>query len=118
MSRKRAIRWALALVVGMSARVLVAAPTASIAELRAVACCATHCPAAPARPMRSHRCCIVGSSAADPATPAATSPDASPVLNVVDVAVPALATVADCAIVPAPLGADPPGHREILRLRC
>ena len=52
----------------MAARITIAAPRASMAELRAVACCLEHCPDAPRRPMTPKRCCFVDSPATDPAT--------------------------------------------------
>jgi hypothetical protein len=121
-SRKRLTTWVLVLAVGMTARITVAAPRASMAEIRAIVCCMKHCPDEPRRPMTPHRCCSVESAADDPAgtTPAASleRPAATP-----------LATLAAMPLLPAPtsrialreappLRAGPPGFLDTQKLRC
>lgn len=69
----------------MTARIVVAAPRAQVAELRAIACCAEHCPDAPRPPMTPHRCCFVDAGASDAAT--LTSTPASGVASAPVVAV-------------------------------
>lgn len=119
MSRKRLTALVIALAVGMTVRAGIAAPKASIAELRAVACCASHCPDGPRPPMRTKRCCFVDSGATDPAStaiaPSFDRPAATPIALPAPIARPPVrvAQVADGA-----RGAGPPPHVDTLRLRC
>jgi hypothetical protein len=112
----------LVLAVGLTVRVGIAAPRASIAELRAIACCAAHCPDTPRPPMRPHRCCFVDAGATDPASTATAPSLERPA---------ATAMMLSAAIVPiAPHGsalvsiprvalrAGPPSYLDTLRLRC
>ncbi|HXJ33620.1 MAG TPA: hypothetical protein VMS22_06210 [Candidatus Eisenbacteria bacterium] len=86
MSRKRLTAWVLALVLGVTARTTVAAPQTLVTQLRAVTCCADHCPKKPARPLTPNRCCFVGSPAADPASSGGTTmlerPASAPIATV------------------------------------
>jgi hypothetical protein len=58
----------LVLAVGMTARITVAAPRATVSELRAISCCIAHCPASKPRPAKMpHQCCAIDARASDPA---------------------------------------------------
>jgi hypothetical protein len=112
----------LALAVGMTGRIAVAAPRAAIAELRAIACCVTHCPEGP-RPARApHRCCAIGSDANAPASQAAAPSLERP-------AAPPLASLAPMPPLAVALGtlvrrelvmlrAGPPALLATQKLRC
>jgi len=70
-----AVRWRrsaflqLALLIGVAARTVYAAPAGSMAQLRAACCCATHCSHCTHRPgaLQSDQCCGVASGANDAA---------------------------------------------------
>lgn len=83
MSRKRLTAIVLTVVTGLAARTVVAAPRASVAELRAITCCAEHCPMPSRRPMKPLRCCFVESAAADPATATTLRPPTAPATTLV-----------------------------------
>jgi hypothetical protein len=112
----------LVLAVGMTVRVGIAAPRAAIAELRAIACCAAHCPDTPRPPMRPNRCCFVESGATDPASAAvAPSLERPTATALVLPAVVAPANRPGGMIVPVDriaLRAGPPTYLDTLRLRC
>jgi len=112
----------LVLAVGMTARITVAAPRASMAELRAITCCLAHCPSKPRPPRSPHRCCAVDSAANDPAgtasVPSLERPAMTPLAVLVTMPVvlaPPLAVVRREA---PSLRAGPPGHWGTLKLRC
>ena len=109
------------LVVGVAVRTGVAAPTAAVAELRAIACCADHCPTSPRGPMTSHRCCFVSTAATDPA-----STQAAPTLARPDLAPIAFAAPLAPVLHPAPqvaradvalVRAGPPTYLQTLQIR-
>jgi len=106
----------------MMSRSAVAAPAQSISELRAIICCAEHCPKdAPRVPMTPRRCCVVDGAAADPAStsPAASLASPAPVLVAV-LATPVPSPVL-AAIEAAPgvrLRAGPLRHLRTIQIRC
>jgi hypothetical protein len=110
------------LTVAIGARITIAAPRTTVAELRATVCCMQHCPEGVRPPMRPHRCCIVSSDATDPASLTAVTslerPDASP-LALLPPGTPVIAR-ATFAIHPAVVAsrAGPPGFLETQKLRC
>lgn len=121
MSRKRLTAWALLLVVGMTARITLAAPRASMAELRAIACCIEHCPTTPRPPMSPRRCCFVDSAANHPAGTASVPSLERPAMASLGfvVAVPATSAPSFAMRREWPsLRAGPPGYRHTLELRC
>jgi hypothetical protein len=103
----------------MTVRVGIAAPKASIAELRAVACCAAHCPDAPRAPMRAKRCCFVDSGASDPVStavvPSLDRPAATPIALAAPVPPPPARSV---PVVEIARRAGPPPLLGTLRLLC
>ena len=110
------------LAVGLTVRVGIAAPRTTIAELRAIACCAAHCADTPRPPMRPHRCCFVDSGATDPATarPAQTveRPTVAPIALVTTVPAAAFGTP---VLVACPLERHRAGPSVVLatqKLRC
>jgi hypothetical protein len=110
------------LAVALGARITVAAPRTTVAELRAAVCCMQHCPEGVRPPMRPHRCCVVSSDATDPASLTAVTslerPDAAPLVLLPPVT-PVLAR-AILATRPAVVAsrAGPPGFLETQKLRC
>ncbi len=78
-------RWlVLGMIATLGVRGVYAAPAASVAVLKAFACCATHCNH-PASPHESGRCCQVVTHAADPALTVAPDSDvAAPMALVVE----------------------------------
>jgi hypothetical protein len=120
-SRKRLTTWVLVLAVGMTARITVAAPRATVAELRAISCCVAHCPTSKPRPAKMpHRCCAIDAAATDPAgtttAPSLERPALAPIALVA--AMPAI-TVAPIVRLAGPaLRAGPPGHVDTIQLRC
>jgi hypothetical protein len=111
----------LVLAIGITVRTGIAAPRASIAELRAIACCAAHCPDTPRPPMRPNRCCFVDAGATDPASTAVAPSLERPA----SIAMTLPAVVAPIALqgrrVPLDhvlLRAGPPPYLDTLRLRC
>jgi len=121
-SRKRLTTWVLLVAVGLAARITVAAPRAAITELRAVVCCAEHCPKTPRPPMTPRRCCFVDSAANDPASPTAAPslgrPDAAPLalLAIAPAATPPRTSFA--RLVATALRDGPRAHLDTLKLRC
>jgi hypothetical protein len=110
----------LVLAVGLAVRVGIAAPRATAAELRAIACCARHCPDAPRVPMRPQRCCFVDSGATDPASTTDVRPLERPATTAT-VALPASASpvFVACPIARTVAGRiGPPSLLDTLRLRC
>ena len=120
MSRKRVTAWVLVLAVGLTVRVGIAAPRASIAELRAIACCAAHCPDAPRPPMRPNRCCFVDSGATDPVSTAATPSLERPATTMLPAVITPLMPreVTLVAVDAVARRAGPPPWLDALRLRC
>ncbi len=122
MSRKRLTAWVLVLAVGMTVRVGIAAPRAAIAELRAIACCAAHCPDTPRPPMQPRRCCFVDSGATDPAStavaPSLERPAATATMLPATIAPTAPYGAALVSIDRVALRAGPPPYFDTLRLRC
>jgi hypothetical protein len=109
------------LAVALGARITVAAPRTTVAELRATVCCMQHCPESARPPMRPHRCCVVSSNATDPASLTAVTalerPDAAPLALLPPVTpVLARAILATPAVVASRTG--PPGFPETQKLRC
>ena len=113
----------LVLAVGMTARITVAAPRAVIAELRAISCCITHCPTSKPRPAKMpHQCCAIDAAATDPAgttiAPSLERPALAPLALVATMpAITAPAATIVRLAGPA-LRAGPPGHVDIIQLRC
>jgi hypothetical protein len=117
-SRKRLTAGVLSVALTVIARVTVAAPTASLAEFRATACCAEHCPIQ-SRPTTPNRCCFVGSPASDPASTAPTLGLDAPVLGatIAVLPYPVVAPVAVALVDVAAVRAGPPPWLRSLRLQ-
>jgi hypothetical protein len=114
--------WAAAVTVALIARLGVAAPRAAMAEIRAAACCAAHCPDEPRRPMTPHHCCSVGSSAADPASVTSAAPIVGAPATALALALPPSGPALSCDLhvrgdVPS-VRAGPPRYLASLQLRC
>ena len=122
MSRKRLTACVLVVAIGMVARTTVAAPKASTAELRALACCVAHCPDMPRRPMTPQRCCFVGSDAGHPASTVQAPSLERPSASLLAILSPASITVTRVRIAGrhdlASLRAGPSGFPDTLKLRC
>jgi hypothetical protein len=112
----------LVLAVGMTVRVGIAAPRAAVAELRAIACCAAHCPDTPRPPMQPRRCCFIDSGATDPAS-TAVAPSLERPTATATILPAASAPTASLAGTLVPIDrvarrAGPPPYLDTLRLRC
>jgi hypothetical protein len=120
-SRKRITAWVLMLVVGVTTRSVIAAPTATIVAFRALACCAEHCPKAPRRPMAPRQCCFVDSAASDPASTGTTLDVERPAAVPMAVVLPAAASVAQRVLLPrtdaAVVRAGPPLYLHLLQIQ-
>jgi len=92
-----------------------------MAQLRAVTCCAAHCPTGPARPMIPNRCCFVGSPAADPAASGGSTVLERPAATVLALTVPVAPAVASVPAILrsaiAAVRAGPPTYLRSLSLR-
>lgn len=121
-SRKRLTAWVLVVAVGMVARITIAAPRASIAELRALACCRAHCPDTPRPPMTPNRCCFVGSDAGQPAStvqgPSTERPPTAPLAILAPAPLAVTASGVPARRDLASLRAGPRGFPDTLKLRC
>ena len=123
MSRKRLTTWVLVLAVGMTARITVAAPRATMAELRAISCCIAHCPTSKPRPAKMpHQCCSIDAAATDPAgtttAPSLERPALAPIALVAAMPVVTVPAPIVIRLAGAALRAGPPGHVDTLKLRC
>lgn len=110
------------LTVALGARITVAAPRTTVAELRAAICCMQHCPTGARPPMTPRRCCVVSSDATDPASTTAVGslvrPDAVPLAILSPLAPTFLGATSTVRSDVVASRAGPPVLLDTLKLRC
>lgn len=113
-TRRKALS-VVALIVTLGVRSVYAVPSAAAAHLKAVECCAKHCPHGP-HGLPADRCCHVTPSATDAATLTATA-SLQPAVLATDLPPAAVAMRGAWRVRPAPMAWDAGRHRLFITLR-